>query len=564
MMMFMAVWFLEGSEASEVKKASSSFLKKRTKKLLLLGSGGRLNIPCKRYKSFLRRRPVRAFFSKKRPLAPALLGVFTALSLAALLGCATPQPPAPPAPPAVAVYPTSFVCQDGNTPVQNAVCGDPQLAALDVQLAAIYRQHLGSDDMFERDQMLASQRAWLLTLQTSCDLPAAVTNADGSSAPPASAGSIACLAAAEQARFATLTNWPALPHADTQSAAIAKYLDVKPLDSHQPALCAALLAAIPGSLGDDGALDPNKLPGAQEVAGSHGRRSAGNIAVDLYRAPLYAGYARRARGVSIGGQTVLGADALGSYVEHSSNGGGRFTTYASQTGDYGDIDVLTLAGQTVALVSDAIGYNTPAPPGEAAAAGVFILGQGTAPAPACLFQTYINPPPLSLGVFSEQPSLTPFLALLDSIAGQPPAQLAGSDRQDTVYLNQQTRWEVLNMPLVALAQVKDGAWTGWLRNRHDQVLDTLYAWSQQSPANQAEFSRLFALLQPAAQDLDTIYVQQQGVKVNDAAQATAVAMMELLYQATINMAPGLGAGPADPADFAAYAPRYPVLANPSP
>jgi len=482
--------------------------------------------------------------------------------LAALQGCATPPPPPPPAPPAIAIYPTSFVCQNGNSPVQNAVCENQQLAGLDVQLAAIYRQHLGTDDLFERDQVLAAQRAWLLNLQGACNVPPGSTNAAGRVvSPPPSAGSIACLAAAYQAQIATLTNWPALPHADTQGAAIAKYLDDKILDSQQPALCAALQAAIPGALGDDGAIDPTKLPGAEEIAGSHGPSSAGNIAVDLYRAPLYAGYARRARGVSMGGQTVLGADALGLYVEHSSNGGGRFTTYASQTGDYGDIDAFTLNGQTVALLTDAIGYNTPAPPGEAAAAGLFILGQGAA-TPACLFQTYINPPPLSMGVFAEQPSLTPFLALIDSISGQPPAELAGSDRQDSAYLTQETRWELLNMPLVALAQAKDGGWTGWLRNRHDQVLDTLYTWSQQSPANQAQFTQLFALLQPAAQDLDTIYVQQQGVKTGDAAQATAVAMMELLYQATINMAPGLGAGPADPAEFAGYVPKYSILASP--
>jgi len=501
---------------------------------------------------------LRSFFSKKRPLA-----FFCAsLMAAALQGCATPPSPPPPAPPAIALYPTSFVCQDGNSPVQNAVCENPELAGLDVQLAAIYRQHLGTDDMFERDQVLAAQRAWLLTLQSACNIAPASTNAAGQViSPPASAGSIACLAAAYQAQLAALTNWPALPHADSQGAAIAKYLDYKVLDNQQPALCAALAAAVPAGIGDDGAIDPTKLPGATEIAGSHGPSSAGNIIVDLYRAPLYAGYARRARAVSYGGQTVLGADALGSYVERTSNGGGRFTTYASQTGDYGDIDVFTLAGQTVALVSDAIGYNTPAPPGEAAAAGLFILGQGAA-TPACLFQTYINPPPLTLGIFSEQPSLTPFLALLDSIAGQAPAQLAGSDRQDSAYLTQETRWELLNMPLVALAQAKDGAWTGWLRNRHDQVLDTLYNWSKQSPANQAQFTQLFALLQPAAQDLDTIYVQQQGLNVSDAAQATAVAMMELLYQATVNIAPGLGAGPAEPADFADYAPRYPILANP--
>ena len=489
--------------------------------------------------------------------------VCAALSLGALLGCSSPPPPpVVQAPPPVPLYTTSFVCENGNSPVQNAVCSNQQLAGLDVQLAAVYRRHLGIGSIFERDQVLATQRAWLLTLQTSCNVPPSISSANRQLiVPPVGPATASCLAAAYRAQIATLTNWPAPQTADTQGSAIAKYVHYKSLDSKQPALCAALQTASATALGDDGAIDPTLLPGAQEIAGSHGPASGpspqgGTINVNLYRAPLYAGYQTRARSVG-----TLGPDALGNYVESSSNGGGRFTTYASQTGDYGDIDAFTLNGQSVALRTDVIGYNSPAPPGEAAAAALFTLGQGT-PAPACLFETYIMPPPLSLGTFAEQPSLTPFLALVDSLAATPPAQLADSDRQDTAYLKQETRWILLNMPRVALAQAKDGNWTGWLRARHDQVLDTLYNWSQQSPANQAAFTQLFTLLHPAAVDLDTIYVQQQGLPVNDAAQATAITMMELLYQASINISPGLGNGPASPADFNNYKPRYSILANP--
>jgi hypothetical protein len=70
------------------------------------------------------------------------------------------------------------------------------------------------------------------------------------------------------------------------------------------------------------------------------------------------------------------------------------------------------------------------------------------------------------------------------------------------------------------------------------------------------------LLRPAATDLDTIYVQQQGLTPNDAEQMTAVAMMELLYQSTTYLSPGLGSGPADPSNYATYQPRYPILASP--
>jgi hypothetical protein len=119
-----------------------------------------------------------------------------------------------------------------------------------------------------------------------------------------------------------------------------------------------------------------------------------------------------------------------------------------------------------------------------------------------------------------------------------------SDRQDTSYLSAETRW------------------AGWPRSQHDQVLDTLYTWSQKSAQNQAMFNQLFTLLQPAAVDLDKTYAQQQGMNTGDAEQATALAMMELLYQSTINFAPGLGGGPAASARYKTYAPRYPILANP--
>lgn len=486
------------------------------------------------------------------------------LLLAALMplllpGCGSPGnssgPATAPFTPAVPVYTTSFTCENGNTPVQNAVCENQQLAALDVQLAAAYRAHLGAADVFERDQLLATQRSWLLSLPGSCGVTTA----------PATTTAVTCLATAYQAQIAVMTNWPMpqMAAGDMQGAAMAHYVRYKLLDTKQPALCAALQS---GALTADGAIDPAQLDGAQEIAGSHGPASGpgpqgGNILVDLYRANLYGGYQIRARSVSLSGTTVLGPSSVGDYVQSLPNGGGRFVSNASQTGDYGDIDVFTFQGQTLALMTDTIGYNSPAPPGEAAVAAVFSISQNAA-SPVCLFETYLMPPPLSMGTFGTQPSLTPFLALIDSMQGSPPDALAGSDRQDTAYLSTDTRWTMLNMPQVTLAQAQAGNWTGWLRSRHDEVLDALFAWSQKSPQNQTQFNQLFALLRPAAMDLDTIYVQQQGMTANDAEQATALAMMELLYQASIYADPELGSGPADPVTYRSYKPRYPILANP--
>jgi uncharacterized protein len=470
-------------------------------------------------------------------------------------------PPATPYVPPPPVYTTSFTCADGNTPVQNAVCENQQLAGLDVQMAALFRQHLGSDNVFERDQILATQRVWLLGLPAACGLTSAATDVTDPAV-------VSCLAGAYQAQIAALASWPppGTPDGDAPASAMAHYVQYKILDAREPGLCANIGAAAGGALSDDGSIDPTRLNGAQEIAGSHGTASGvgpqgGSIAVDLYRANLYGGYQIRARNVSLAGAPILTPTSLGDYVQSLPNGGGRYVSFASQTGDYGDVDVFSFEGQTLALLTDTIGYDSPAPPGEAAAAALFSLGAAGA-APACMFETYLMPPPLTMGTFAGQPSLTPFLALLDAIQGPPPDVLAASDRQDSGYSQGEQRWTMFNMPLVFLAQAKQGNWTGWLRYRHDQVLDALFTWSRQSPQNQAEFTQLFTLLRPAAVDLDTIYVQQQGLKPSDAEQATALAMMELLYQSTIYIAPQLGGGPADPSGYGSYRPRYPILANP--
>jgi hypothetical protein len=483
------------------------------------------------------------------------------IDLAQLSAEEQPSPsPGQAAPPTV--YATSFECGDGNTPVQNAVCQNPQLASLDVQMGSLVRQHLGDDDVFERDQVLAFQRAWVLGLPQACGL----TVGSNTASPTA----VSCLAAAYQSQIAALTSWPAAPSAtaNAQGAALAKYVTYKLLDAKQPALCQGIGNAAAAGLGDDGAIDPAQLGGAQEIAGSHGPASGanpqgGSIAVDLYRTGLYGGYQIRARSVTLAGAAspLIGPDSLGNYVETLPNGGGRFVNFPSQTGDYGAIDVFTYQGQLLALVTDTVGYNSPAPPGEAAVAGVFTIAQGSL-APACLFETFLMPPPLNMGIFSQQPSLTPFLALIAQIEGPPPDDLAPSDRQDISYFQGELNWTLLNMPLLIVAQAQNANWTGWLRYRHDQVLDSLFTWSQKSQSNQAAFNQLFALLHPAATELETIYVQQQGLSAAQAEQATAIATMELLYETTTFSNPGLGSGPVEPGGYANYRPRYPILANP--
>lgn len=482
-------------------------------------------------------------------LAPAL-----ALALAAgpLAGCApapsTPAPVVTGPPPVMA----SFPCDGVSLPVPRAVCSNQSLATLDVAMAAALHRHLGDDDMVQRDQVLASQRDWLLQLGQACHVQT-----------PADPGSIACLSQQYQDRTAALAQWQTL-EVPWQPAPLANYVTYTLIDAKDPALCASLVAAAPAALAPGGALDPARLAGVQEVAGSHGPASGTDaagaaVAVATGRSGLYAGYQQRATTVSIAGQPVLDPTALGGYASSTPNDAGRFGTYASQTGDYGSIDVVTRDRRALALVTDTIGFYSPATGGEAALAAVFTLGQGTA-TPACLFRTYLKPP--YDGTFREQPSLGRLLTLLDSIHGAAPDALPGDAREETTQFADQTRWQLFNMPLVESAEVQHAGWTGWLRHRHDQVLDALFAWSQKSPQAKAEFDQLFTLLRPAAQELAQIYQQQQGMSQSEAVPATSLAMLELLYQSIGYLAPGVGAGPADPGAYARYRPRYPILASP--
>jgi hypothetical protein len=467
---------------------------------------------------------------------------FLAASMFLLSACAGPaaRPPAPPAPPAPALYRTSFPCDAGNSASQDLVCHDAGLAGLDRDMADELRRILRDGDLFARDQALAAQRAWLIGLPQRC-------SAD-----------VACLAESYRGRIAALRARP--PARAGGVEAVAHYVRYKVLDDREPALCQALLAASPSLIGADGALDPGRWAGSREIAGSHGPERGDGVIVDLYVAGLYGGYQIRARSLSLGAEPVLGPSSLGDYAGSLPNRAGRFGSFASQTGDYGAIDAFARDGRMLALVTDPVGYFAPASSGEAALAGLFTLDGGKA-GPACLFQTYLRP--AYHGSTEEQPSLTPLLTLIDTVGGTPPEQMAPSDRLDSRMMAEQTRWTLLHMPLVALAQAKEGGWTGWLRHRHDEVLDALYGWSRRSADNKAIFDRLMALLRPAALDLGRIYREEQGLTRAEAEPAVGLAIMELLYQAALYLSPGLVAAPEDAAAYQGYKPRYATLPTPN-
>ncbi len=330
--------------------------------------------------------------------------------------------------------------------------------------------------------------------------------------------------------------------------------------------CAAFAREANNALAERGTVDPSLFPGAAEIAGTHG--AAGGqanghryaVAVDLANA--YGGFDQRAREISIDGAApVLDAVALGQALQSAvENNGARFSAYASQTGDYGAIDVFAQNGRVIALLEDAWGFDTPAAPGEFAHAGAWDISTGTA-APLCLFDTFKMP--AENGAFDSLASFTPFRALLGQIRASVEPALGVATLRDQAQLRARTEWMLLNMPLVVSQQARSGGWTPWLRTRHDEVLDALFAWSTRAPANKAMFDQAFALLRPAAQDLARAYQQSQALSGPEAQEATGIAIMELLYGATTSISPGLGADLAAPGSAAGRKPRYPILASPS-
>ncbi len=449
-------------------------------------------------------------------------------------------------------------CFESSTQVEKAACSVPALAQANRRLIETLQSDLRRADPFSRDALMAFQRAWVLGLPARCHVP--------EEAPP-DAASVQCLAQGFAAQTASLAAWSAPSHADIGRDAISQY--VRFIPSHafaNGAFCAALARQADESLSGRGTVDPAMFSGVREIAGSHGpatgEANGHRYAVALQFANAYGGFDQRAREISIDGATpVLDAVALGQLLQSTAeNNGARFSAYASQTGDYGAIDVFAQGGRIIALLEDAWGFDTPAAPGEFAHAGAWDISTGTA-TPLCLFDTFKMP--AENGAFDHLPSFTPWRALLGQIRAGAEPPLGTATLRDQAQLRARTEWMLLNMPLVLSQQARAGGWTPWLRTRHDDVLDALFAWSTKNPANRAMFDQAFALLRPAAQDLANAYQQTQALSGQEAQEATGIAMMEFLYGATTSIAPALGGDLGAPGSAAGRKARYPILASPS-
>lgn len=477
--------------------------------------------------------------------ALAGLTLATALAGCGIYHVAPPRPAAVASPVTEDAAAAASNCFEAATAVEHAICADPALLAANRTMLRAYQSGLAAAGLFARDALQASQRAWLLDMPTRC----------GTAAP--------CLATALFERTRVLAAWRPPPRAD---AAWAAYVQFRPLAApgHDPALCAALAVGADAALRRTGALEP-ALWGAAALAGTHGAAVAtvdGHaLAVAQHAANVYGLYRTRARSLAIDGADAITPLSLSDAVQQAEtrNQGGRFSSFASQTGDYGTLDVFRWRNALWVLAADPWGFDTPAAPGEYAHAALWTLN-GTTPALACLWNIYERPPDLDR--FDALPAFGAWRAALAALRQATDLALGPAPLRDAAELRADTAFTLLNAPLVAIAEARHDGWTMWLRHRHDTVLDALAAWARRRPESAALVAPVLHAMRPAAQALLAAYQQMQGLSADEARTATAVAIMELLYDASTTLAPTLGAGLDAPAAPAAP-PRYPILAEPS-
>lgn len=448
---------------------------------------------------------------------------------------------------------TSFECSGALPAVHRAICSSEALAEADKALVRQYRERRQGLDVAGELLLEASQRQWQLSRAEQCQVD---------DAQPAQA--VSCLLSMYQQRQAALDAWPAAQaRAQGDAHALASYAEFRLAQGADDAQCVAFAESLNADVRRHGRPNPGRLPGATVVAGSHAihnQASVGghSVEVAVHNAGPFGGYEIRPRGLSVDGRPVLDDRTLPTWVAEQPNYGGRAHASSSQTGDYGSLDVFTAAGKTFVLVNETWGFYSPAARGESAYAGIYEL-EGDGLQRRCLYQTYLTPPRTNtlagLAVY-EQLSKE-----LDQIAGDPLPGYAQHERRDNFQSWKEMQWTLLNLPLLGA-----DAWERYgrepaIRARNDAALDALFDWSERNLANKLAYRRVLPMLQPAEQELTSLFADQ-GLTTDEASRAAALLLHETVARATENLqAPEEPVGmPLPP--FADYSSRYAIAPAP--
>ncbi|MCK9284628.1 MAG: ankyrin repeat domain-containing protein [Rhodocyclaceae bacterium] len=448
-----------------------------------------------------------------------------------------------------------FDCSEADSTVQDVICASDSLAALDRKATELYRTNLRTADLFGRDQLLAGQRRWLTGRTAKCAVPAARLTAerpDGSI--------VACLETDYQERLAALSAWqPAKRALQADSDhPLSAYVQLTAAESLDSPFCDKMRGQINAAIKDSGEVNPARIPGAKLIAGSHGNAESSTppIAIVQRDAGPYASYELRATGLKLGGGVAIDERMLGQWISEQPNYGGRPSDLSSQTNDYAAIDAFSLGGSQYALVAESWGYYTPAASGESAYAGLYAIDGGSAQR-RCLFKIYLRPPVRS--AFADLPAYAAFKDVLEAIRSSEPSALDVTDRRDEDLLRKEQEWQLLNLPLLHTIEARQFGWSGWLRRRHDVLLEKLFLWSEGSLAAKQLYRTLIPTLKPAMDEVALTMRQTQGITAEEAAQATDLLAMELLDHTLAPIVDNSEAYAQPPSTLLKYKPRFPVL-----
>ena len=485
-----------------------------------------------------------------------------ALIMAALLtGCAAPVPPKPPVDttpqlrPPVQQTRASFDCSGALPDVHRQICIDDDLALLDRQLVASHHRLSAELDAVGALLLAANHRQWLQSRAQQC--PA-------SAGQPGDPQAIACLSGMYRQRLRAQQEWAAstVPPGAGQNA-WASYVEYRLVDDRDPGTCQTLERELDRDLQQHGLPSPARLSGVRMHAGSHAQAAAATldgqrVAVELYNPGVFAGYQPRARGLTVNGQPLLDDATLAFWIAEQPNYGGRAHAASSQTGDYAAIDVFERGDRTLVLVNETWGFYSPAARGESAYAGLYAL-TGNSLQRLCLYQSYLTPP--RTNTLQGLPVYAQLQEELDTMAGSPMAGLAQHERRDNHQSWKETQWTLLNLPLLGVDGMTRHGREGAIRQRHDQVLEQLFQWTERSLENKQVYRRLLPLLQPAVEELTHFY-NGQGLDNRDATVAAGLLVHEALARAVESLD-----APAQPvalplAAGARWQPRYAIAPAP--
>jgi uncharacterized protein YecT (DUF1311 family) len=454
------------------------------------------------------------------------------------------------------LHKASFDCNEADSTLQDVICGDDPLATLDRSMAEAYRANLRALDLVGRMQLIGNQRRWLLSRTPQCKVQGPRLGA----AKPNPA-QVACLKANYNARIAELRNWPqpqARKPAQAKFHPLGAYVEFRLVEARDPAICSDMMKRFNDAIGDTGAVDFTRMNGFTQIAGTHGPAAGASSGghrydVQLYDAGLYASYQMRANGLHINGNSQINDLSLGDWISQTTNAGGRFSNISSQTRDYGTLDIFKSGQRHFALVSETWGYYSAAARGESAYAGLYEVGNGSAEA-RCLYTIYLTPP--IARAFDNMPAYQELSAALNVMSGELVLMLSQNERQDEAQLQRETEWTLLNMPLVALADAERYGRFGALRQRHDAALEAIFNWSERNVPSKLHYRRLMPLIQPAHDQLVTIFQKGQGLKPEEATAAADLMLIDLIDRAAELLGDYTVNAPAPLPPFASYNPRY--------